>query len=145
MHRIASEVESGVDEEMFRWELDGETIVSDAISRSAYNIARGTGATAIITPTWSGSTPRLVARFRPSQTIIAATPNQAAVYFLSFCWGIVPLLIASADTTDDQFSLAVDGARNAGWVQSGDLVVITGGSPLHIPGTTNFIRVERVV
>ena len=144
MHRIASEVESGVDEGMFRWELDGETMVSDAISRSAHNIARGTGANAIITPTWSGSTPRLVARFRPSQTIIAATPNKAAVYFLSFCWGIVPLLIASAETTDDQFSLAVDGAKNAGWVQSGDLVVITGGTPLHIPGTTNFIRVERV-
>lgn len=145
MHRIATEVESSVDEGKFRWELDGQTTVSDAISRSAYNIARGTGATAIITPTWSGSTPRWVSRFRPAQPIIAATPNKAAVYFLSLCWGIEPLLIASADTTAEQFSFAVDAARNAGWVRSGDLVVITGGTPLHIPGTTNFIKVQRVV
>ncbi len=144
MHRIATEVESSVDEGKFRWALEGQTTVSDAISRSAYNIARGTGAAAIITPTWSGSTPRLVARFRPGQPIIAATPNKAALYFLSLCWGIVPLLIASADTTDDQFNFAVDAASIAGWVRSGDLVVITGGTPLHIPGTTNFIKVERV-
>ena len=145
MHRIATEVESSVDEGKFRWDLDGQITVSDAISRSAYNIARGTGATAIITPTWSGSTPRWVSRFRPVQPIIAATPNKAAVYFLSLCWGIVPLLIASADTTEEQFSFAVNAARNAGWVSSGDLVVITGGTPLHIPGTTNFIKVQRVV
>ena len=146
MHRIAMEVESSVDEGKFRWgDLDGETTVSDAISRSAYNIARGTGAAAIITPTWSGSTARLVARFRPAQDIIAATPNKAAVYFLSLCWGIAPLLVASAGTTEEQFSFAVNAARNAGWVRPGDLVVITGGTPLHIPGTTNFIKVQRVV
>ncbi len=145
MHRIATEVESSVDEGKFRWQPDGETKVSDSISRSAYNIARATGARAIITPTWSGSTPRLVSRFRPVQAIVATTPNESTMYFLSFCWGVVPLLIASADTTADQLHSAVDAARNSGWVRSGELVVITGGNPLHIAGTTNFIKVERVV
>ena len=144
MDRIATEVESSVDQQKFRWEPDVQTKVSDAISRSASNIARATGATAIITPTSSGSTARLVARFRPIQPIIATTPNGSVVYFLSFCWGIVPVLVVSSDTTADQFSLAVDAARNAGWVRSGDLVVITGGTPLHMPGTTNLIKVEQV-
>ncbi len=144
MHRIATEVESSVDEGNFRWELDGRNVVSDAISRSAYNIARATGARVIITPTTSGSTARLVARFRPVQPIIATTPKRAAMYFLSFCWGIEPLLTASANSTADQLQFAVAGAQQAGWVQSGDLVVITGGTPLHTPGTTNLIKVERV-
>ena len=144
MDRIATEVESSVDAGKFRWDIEGQTIVSDAISRSAYNIAQGTGARAIITSTWSGSTARLVARFRPAQPIIAATPNRPVGYFLSFCWGIVPRSIASADTTEEQLAFALEAATRSGWVKSGDLVVITGGTPLHIPGTTNFIRVERV-
>lgn len=144
MDRIAVEVESSVDEGQFRWDIEGRTTVNDAISRSAYNIARGTQAQLIITPTWSGSTARLVARFRPRQPIVATTPNSAAVYFLCFCWGIVPLSIPSVDSTEEQLRFAVDAARSAGWVQAGDLVVITGGTPLHVPGTTNFINIERV-
>lgn len=144
MVRIATEVESSVDEGKFRWDIEGNTTVNDAISRSAYNIARGTGARAIVTPTWSGSTARLVARFRPRQTIVATTPNKAAVFFLCFCWGVQPVLIPSAGSTDEQLRFAVNAARDAGWIETGDLIVITGGTPLQIPGTTNFINVERI-
>ena len=144
MGRIAREVEAAMDEGKFRWDFPADANVNDAISRSAFNIARGTNAVAILTPTWSGSTPRLVARFRPRQPIIATTSNPATVYFLSLCWGVVPLPIASGETIDEQFRLAVDATRKANWVQTGDLVVLTGGTPLHVPGTTNFIKVERV-
>ncbi len=145
MDRIAREVEDSVDETKFLWDFDGQATANDAISRSSYNIARGTGAKAIITPTWSGTSARLVARFRPRQLVIAATPNPTTVQFLCFCWGVVPLPVSSAETVDDQFRFAVDRARDAGWVAEGDLIVITGGTPLHVPGTTNFIKVERVV
>ena len=144
MNRIAVEAEASVDEIRFRWDFDGEPSVNEAISRSSYNIAKDTQAVVIITPTWSGFTARLVSRFRPRQPIIATTPNKEAARFLSFCWGVVPLSISSAETTDDQLRLSVDAAREAGWVQKGDLVVLTGGTPLHSPGTTNFIKVERV-
>ena len=144
MDRIAREVEASVDETKFRWDFEGPPSVNEAIGRSGYNIARGVGAAAIITPTFSGSTARLVARFRPRQPIIATTPNKRTAYFLSFCWGVVPLSIASAETTDDQLDFSVDAALSAGLVKHGDLVVLTGGTPLHIPGTTNFIKVERV-
>ena len=144
MNRIALEMEASVDETRFRWDFDGQPSVNEAISRSGYNIARGTQSAVIITPTWSGSTARLVARFRPQQPIIATTPNQGTANFLSFCWGVVPLSISSAETIDDQLRFSVDAALEAGWVRKGDLVVLTGGTPLHIPGTTNFIKVERV-
>ena len=144
MDRIALAVESSVDETKFRGDASDYPNVNDAISRSSYNVARGTGAGAIITPTWSGSTARLVSRFRPRQPIIAPAPNQETVQFLSFCWGIVPLSIPPADTIDDQLRYSLEAARKAGCVQKGQLVVITGGSPLHVAGTTNFIKVDRI-
>ncbi len=144
MDRIALAVESSVDETKFRGDASDYPNVNDAISRSSYNVARGTGAGAIITPTWSGSTARLVSRFRPRQPIIAPSPNQATVQFLSFCWGIVPLSIPPADTIDDQLRYSLEAARKAGCVQKGQLVVITGGTPLHVAGTTNFIKVDRI-
>lgn len=145
MDRIAREVEAAMDEDKFRWGFPGDSNVNDAISRSAFNIAKGTNAVAILTPTWSGSTPRLVARFRPRQPIVAPTPNPATFHALTFCWGVVPLSIRSAETIDDQLRLAVVATRDAGWARANDLVVLTGGTPLHVPGTTNFIKVERVV
>ena len=144
MDRIAREVEASMDEAKFRWDFGTDANVNDAISRSGFNIARGTNAAAIITPTWSGSTPRLVARFRPRQPIVATTPNPATANFLSLCWGVIPLPISSAETIDEQLRLSVDATRDAGWAREGDLVVLTGGTPLHVPGTTNFIKVERV-
>ena len=145
MDRIAREVEGSIDEVKLPWDFEGRTTGNDAISRSSYNIARGTGAKAIITPTWSGTSARLVARFRPRQPVIAATPNPTTVQFLCLCSGVVPLPISSAETVEDELRFAVDRARDAGWVAKGDLVIITGGTPLHVPGTTNFIKVERVV
>lgn len=144
MDRIAREVETEMDERKFRWDFSAQANVSDAISRSGFNIAKGTHAVAIITPTWSGSTARFVARFRPGQPIVATTPNPSTASFLSLCWGVVPLAIAGAETIDEQLRLSVEAARDAGWVRPGDLVVLTGGTPLHVPGTTNFIKVERV-
>src|SRR5262249_43447774 len=115
-----------------------------AISRSSYFIAKEVGAAAIITTTWSGSTACLVARFRPKQAILATTPNEAALDFLSLCWGVIPILVPPSDTLDDMIRNSMKAAQQAGHLESGQQVIITGGMPLHIAGKTNFIKVERV-
>jgi pyruvate kinase len=143
MDRIARKVEGAIVEEHFQWDFDTPS-TNDAITRSSFNIARGINAAAIVTPTWSGSTPRLVSRFRPRQPIIATTPNKKTAGFLALCWGVMPVSISSAETIDDQLRLSVEAARNSGLVKDGDQIVITGGTPLHISGTTNFIKVEQV-
>lgn len=117
---------------------------SDAISRASYFVAKEIGAAAIITPTWSGSTACLVSRFRPKQPILATTPNEAALDFLSLCWGVVPLQIPHSETLDDMIRLSIEAGRRAGYLESGQQVIITGGAPLHVAGKTNFIRVDRV-
>ena len=102
-------------------------------------------AAAIITPTWSGSTACLVSRFRPKQPILAMTPNEAALDFLSLCWGVTPISIPLSDTMDDMIRFSIDAALRAGHVSTGQRVIITGGAPLHVAGKTNFIKVERVL
>lgn len=143
MDRIARAAEVALDELKFE-NIPIDAGTSDAISRSTYFIAKEIGAAAIITPTWSGSTASLVARFRPKQPILATTPNDAALDFLSLCWGVIPLPVPQSDTMDDMIRFSIDAARRAGHLQSGQLVIITGGAPLHVAGKTNFIRVDRV-
>jgi pyruvate kinase len=143
MDRIARSAEGALDELRFE-NIPIDSSTSNAISRSSYFIAKQTGASAIITPTWSGSTACLVARFRPKQPIIATTPNEAALDFLSLCWGVVPISIPTSDTSDDVIRFSMDAARRAGYIESGQHVIITGGAPLHVAGKTNFIKVERV-
>jgi len=143
MDRIARSAEGALDELKFE-NIPIDSSTSNAISRSSYFIAKQTGASAIITPTWTGSTACLVARFRPKQPIIATTPNEAALDFLSLCWGVVPISIPSSDTSDDVIRFSMDAARRAGYIESGQHVIITGGAPLHVAGKTNFIKVERV-
>jgi pyruvate kinase len=143
MDRIARSAESSLDELKFE-NIPVQTSVNDAISRSSYFIAKDISAAAIITPTWSGSTACRVARFRPKQPILATTPNEAVLDFLSLCWGVIPISIPDSNTLDDVIRLSIEAARRAGYIESGQDVVITGGIPLHVAGKTNFIKVDRV-
>jgi len=143
MDRIARSAEGSLDSLAFE-NLPFEPGTRDAISRAAHLIAKETGAAAIITPTWSGSTACLVSRFRPRQLILASTPNENALDFLSLCWGVVPLKIAATDSIDEMLRYTIHAARKAGLLESGQTVVITGGVPLQVAGKTNFIRVERI-
>jgi len=143
MDRIARSAESALDELKFE-NIPIEAGTSDAISRASYFIAKEIGAAAIITPTWSGSTACLVSRFRPKQPIVATTPNEAALDFLSLCWGVIPLLIPASDTIDDMIRHSIEAGRRAGYLEKDVQVIITGGAPLQVSGRTNFIKVERV-
>ncbi len=143
MDRIVRSAETSLDAHKFEHQKELGSI-HDSISRSAYHIAKEIGAAAIITPTWSGSTASLVARFRPKQPIIATTPNEMALDFLSLVWGVIPVHIPSSETTDDMIRFSIDASRKAGHLVPGDYVVITGGVPLHAAGKTNFLKVERV-
>jgi pyruvate kinase len=143
MDRIARSAEGALDELRFE-NIPIAAGTGAAISRASYFIAKEIGAAAIITPTWSGSTACLVSRFRPKQPILATTPNDAALDFLSLCWGVIPISIPSSDTMDDMIRFSIDAARRAGFLEPGQQVIITGGAPLHVAGNTNFIKVDRV-
>jgi len=143
MDRIVRSAENNLDVAKFQHQPELAS-TRDSISRSSYYIAKEIGAAAIITPTWSGSTASQVARFRPQQLILATTPNEQALDFMSLAWGVVPIFIPQSETTEDLIRFSINAARKAGFVHSGQHVVITGGAPLHVSGSTNFIKVEKV-
>jgi pyruvate kinase len=143
MDRIARGAESALDVLKFE-NTPSLTSTADSISRSSYFVAKQIEAMAIITPTWSGTTACRVSRFRPKQPIVATTPNDSVLHFLSLCWGVLPLKIPPSQTLDEMIRYSIDAARAAGYVEPGQEVVITGGMPLHVSGKTNFIKVEQV-
>ncbi|MGM9936568.1 MAG: pyruvate kinase [Candidatus Ornithomonoglobus sp.] len=118
--------------------------VTNAISHATCTTAHDLGAAAIIALTYSGGTARQISRFRPNCPIIAPTLSEKARRQLNLSWGVIPVLSQVAANSDDLFDSAVDDAERMNLVKNGDLVVITGGVPLGVAGTTNIMKVHLV-
>ncbi|WP_180951145.1 pyruvate kinase [Marasmitruncus massiliensis] len=123
---------------------DSTPDVTSAISHATCTTAYDIGASAIITVTWSGSTARMISKYRPDIPIIACAHNDSTYYQLALSWGVIPLRAEIKDNTDDLFLHAVQRAKEAGYVEDGNIVVITAGVPLGIHGTTNLLKVHVV-
>jgi len=117
---------------------------TEAISYSTCTTALSLEAAAIITATKSGSTARMVSKYRPHAPIVATTPTEGVYKKLLLVWGVYPLLASESQTTDTLFEKSVSTALAAGYIKNGDLVVITAGVPVGIPGSTNLIKVHTV-
>ncbi len=144
MVRIASAVEPSL---AYRHELhtsrdEPYSTVGEAMSNAACDIAEALDARAILVPTYSGRTASAVARHRPRRPVIAVTHRRHAAQQLALEWGIVPAIIPECDDVEDLWARSLEAARSTGLVASGDRVVITAGTAVNVPGTTNLIKVE---
>jgi len=118
--------------------------IADAISHATCQAARDLDVAAIITPTTSGSTARMVARYRPKAPIVAVSLRKETVRRLSLSWGVYPFEIPQVRDTDEMVERSIEIALREGFVRKGDRVVVTAGVPLNVPGTTNLLKVEEV-
>lgn len=118
--------------------------ITDAIGYATCTIADSLKARAIITATESGSTARKVAQYRPTAEIVAVTSQPHTLRKLLLVWGVTPILGRSVSNTDDMIQESVRCCLKENLVQHGDLVVLTAGVPVGIPGTTNLIKVQVV-
>ena len=128
----------------FSRDTSASTDVTNAISHATVTSAHDLNASAIITVTKSGSTARILSRYRPACVIVGCTTEKHVWRQLALSWGTVPLMIAEESNTDDLFEHAVDAAVQNGLVHDGELVVLTAGVPLGISGTTNLMKVHVV-
>jgi len=146
MTRVALETESSLPYDKIVREKgsDLEPVTDDAISYAACNAARQLGAAAIVAFTMSGSTARRVAKYRPGIPILAATPIPKQLRRLLLSWGVYPHEVPEPATVHDLFAEGVRLCTETGIARKGDLIVITAGLPIAIPGTTNLLKVERV-
>ena len=146
MALIAMRTESDINYiERFRQnQLSGFSNVTTAISHAACTTAHDLGANAIITVTKSGNTARMISRFRPVTQIIGCSPCEKVCRQLALSWGVAPMSIEEQTTSDDLFKHAISLAVKNGFVEYGDLAVITAGLPLGVSGTTNILKVQIV-
>jgi len=116
----------------------------DLISYDAAHIAQRLGAAAVVAFTQSGSTAERLAKYRPGVPVLAITPNPMVPGRLMLCWGVYPYQVAVPSSVDELFATAARLCRELGLAKPGDLVVITGGVPIGVAGSTNLLKVERI-
>ena len=116
--------------------------ITDAISRATVTTAHDLNAKMIITVTTSGKTARIISRYRPACQILGCTTDPIVCRQLNMAWGVTPLLIKIEYDTFELFSHAIKAVEDAGYLEHGDLTVLTAGVPLGISGTTNLIKVQ---
>ena len=142
MARIAAAVEPSLD---YRHEIPSasdQPTIGQAMSNAACDIAEALAAKAILVPTFTGKTASGVARLRPRRAIVALTHKIDSLRHMALEWGVIPLDIPETDDVEDLWQRSVDAAREAGVVRAGERVVITAGTAVNIPGSTNVIRVD---
>lgn len=146
MARIALEAEASLPfEQVFyeRWQ-DITPEVNDATARAACQVAHQVQAKAIIAFTTGGTTALRVSKYRPRQPILAVTPSERVVRRLSLCWGVLPIRKPEPQNLEEVFRMAREAALETSLARKDDLIVITAGIPLAVPGSTNLLKVHSV-
>ena len=146
MRRIAIETEMALPYHRILSEK-AETIIpqtDDAISYAACHIAEQLGAVGIIAYTTSGSTAQRVAKYRPKAPILAIAPKDSVRKKLALYWGVYPYQVPEYTSVEEMFEQGAQLAIRLGLAKSGDLVVVTAGVPLRVPGSTNMLKVQKI-
>ena len=123
---------------------NGQISVSDATAHAACLTAKDVNASAIVTVSESGNTARLLSKYRPAQPIIACVMNEQVQRQLAISWGITPLMMALAHSTDELIEMPTSLAKENGYLHDGELAVVTAGVPVGVSGTTNMIKIHMI-
>jgi pyruvate kinase len=142
MAHVAEETEQILEP---RYQFSGsKKSIPEAISFAAVSLARDLQVRAFLIPTSSGSTARMIARYRPQHPIVAISSEPQTIKTLCLVWGVYPVRVKAFQSTDVMLQIAQRKAVQHNFVKRGDLVAITAGLPLHQAGTTNMITVKPI-
>lgn len=145
MTQIVTEAEAGIDyTNKHIGKLYDTSDITSAISHATVSSAHDLDASAIIAITTSGYTAKMVSSYRPSTRIIGGTSNRRVYYKLSLSWGVTPMMMAMKAESEPLWSAVLMKAEDMGYIKKKDLVVLTAGLPIGIPGTTNTLRIVQV-
>jgi pyruvate kinase len=130
-------VDTFLDDRLSQW----VPVTQGSISRAVCHLANDLKAAVIVACTTSGSSARMVARFRPPMPVLALTTSAEVQRQLALTWGVVPALVPDYKHSEEMFQVADRWVRKHGLAGSGDRLVVTAGMPMGVPGTTNLIKV----
>jgi pyruvate kinase len=117
---------------------------ADAISHAVCEIAQDLDIEVIMTMTQSGSTAKMISRYRPQAKVFALTPFDQILRQLHLVWGVVPIKVATYDNVEIIPDLCKAVLKKLKLIKTGDKFVITGGVPMGITGTTNYLSVQKL-
>jgi len=115
-------------------------IVADAV----YHAARDAKVSAIVVFTSTGSSVRLLSRYRPPVRVYAITPSASVARQLAVNYGVIPVLAAPVDSTDEMLAQMERLLIEGGYLRTGEPVVLMGGQPVGQPGSTNLMKLHRL-
>lgn len=146
MARIAADTDASFPTGPWRERLQKkETLTStQAVAQGACQLAYDVRASALVTCTYSGSTARLVSKYRPGKAILALTPQVDTYRRMSLFWGVTPIMMEEIENMEDIYPSVARFLKEKSYLDPGMKVVLTAGIPLNVPGTTNLIRVDRI-
>ena len=147
MAKIVSQAEEDAEEVNQYKFLEVETNdrdVSNAMGHAACTTAHDIKASAIVAITTSGYTAEMMAKYKPVEPIIAATPDSKTYHQQALTRGVYPVLTQRSSNWNDLLEKAIEGAERMKFVKKGDCIVLSAGMPLQVPGTTNLIRVKTI-
>lgn len=118
--------------------------ITGSISYSVVECAGRLKCSAIIATTKTGYTARKISRFRPTCPIIALTPDEKVVRSLTLSFGVYGKLVKEMKNFDDIMKNAYDISKNDLGINSGEKIIITGGYPLELVKSTNFMKIDEL-
>lgn len=146
MALIAKTTEKDIDylKRFGKREMIEQSDVTSAISHAACTTAHDLNAKVILVVSKSGRTARMISKYRPNCPIIGGTTSSKVQRQMNLFWGVVPVIMEEKSSNDDLLEHIVNVAQTNGYVDNGDLVVISAGVPVGISGTTNLVKVHLV-
>ncbi|HEY7707242.1 MAG TPA: pyruvate kinase [Gaiellaceae bacterium] len=142
MQRIAKTIEPSIEYRHQFPQPGDEPTVGQAMSNAACDLAETLGAKAILVPTFTGRTASVVARLRPRRPIIGLSHHDHALQHMALEWGVTPMRMAEAADVEELWSRSIEVGRATGFLDEGDLVVLTAGTAVNLPGSTDVIKLS---
>ncbi|GAB6094505.1 pyruvate kinase [Desulfatiferula olefinivorans] len=144
MSRIALNAEKDYPHDRYLTLATHEPNIARSVAYASCVLAEHLNASAIVASTKSGFTAKQISRFRPQAKLVALSPDPRSLRRLSLYWGCESGLVTVPKSTDEMIEKVAESALETGKVKKGDLIVITGGHPVWVEGTTNMMKVKRL-
>ena len=151
MVQICENTESHLDHEEILSKMKKQRMkdTQSALGYATVSTAKNLDAKCIIAPTGSGATARIISKFHPEMEILAVSPNERTLRRMQILWGVRPYKSEEMSSAEDISNNAIDTAKEKGYVEAGDLAVLTAGIPSpHVGGfgygVSNMMRIVTI-
>ncbi len=131
-------------EEVLQPQAHSPSFLSDAVCYNACNLAKDCNADGLLGMTQSGYTGFILSSYRPKSPLYIFTKERSLVNQLSLSWGVRAFYYDEETSLDDIFSDQINILKERGFVKTGDIVVSTGSTPIHLHLPTNVLKITKL-